>query len=301
MAQMPDSTFAAAPATPLNSRAVLKRTAPQAAGSAQAKKAGSRRRSANAKVLTSIAGGALVILFGLISIGLRINRIVNRTGPVFAADASLSAELHQAVEKARRGNEKSLVISGDGQLDLSPLQQLPELESLIIDCGEVSDYRPLASLTNLKSLVLRSDSQSDLRPLASLDKLESLDVTDGSVADLSPLAGLPRLRELSFYWCSQLSDLGPLQNLSELESLTLYECDLVTDLRPLAHCVGLKRLNLTDCFNIADVSPLSNLPNLRLLILANTKVTDTSSLSTNASLKITFEEEEVDDEEYESF
>jgi hypothetical protein len=298
---LPDCTSPAAPMPPPNSGVVLKRTA-QTTANPQTRKKGPKRRSANVKLLTSIAGGAFVILFGLVSIGLRVNRIVNRTRAVFAAKGDVNAELVKAVDEARRGNKKSLEISGDGQLDLSPLQQLPELESLVIDCGDVSDYRPLASLTNLKSLVLRSDSQRDLSPLASLDKLEVLDVTDGSVTDLSPFAGLSRLRELSFHWCSQLGDLGPLQKLSGLESLTLYECDRVTDLRPLAQCVGLKQLNLTDCFNIADVTPLSNLPNLRLLVLANTKVTDTSSLSKNANLKITFaKEEEEDGEENESF
>ena len=67
--------------------------------------------------------------------------------------------------------------------------------------------------------------------------------------------------------------------------------------KALAQCLGLKQLKLTDCFNIAGVTPLSNLPNLRLLNLSNTKVTDTSSLSKNANLKITFEEEEDDGEE----
>lgn len=91
------------------------------------------------------------------------------------------------------------------------------------------------------------------------------------------------------------SDLGPLASLSGLKSLTLYECDQITDLRPLAKCTALERLDFTDCFELQDVSPLSGLSNLRVLVLANTKVSDTSSLSKLPNLKIMFKESEDED------
>ncbi|HEX5443252.1 MAG TPA: leucine-rich repeat domain-containing protein [Pirellulales bacterium] len=210
--------------------------------------------------------------------------------------AITEAKLRQAIDAARKNHEKSLSIHGDGVVDLTPLAELPDLESLELSCGDISDYRPLASLLNLKRLVLISDQHSDLRPLAALQNLETLSVTDGRVTDLSPLAGLGRLRELSFHFCSQLSNLGPLENLAELKRLTLEECDRVTDLRPLAKCTALERLDFTDCFELQDVTPLSGLSNLRRLVLAGTKVTDTSSLSKLPNLKITFEESEDEDQ-----
>ena len=66
----------------------------------------------------------------------------------------------------------------------------------------------------------------------------------------------------------------------------LLECDRVTDLRPLAKCTALERLDFTDCFELQDVTPLSGLSNLRVLVIANTKVTDTSSLSKIPNLEI---------------
>lgn len=114
--------------------------------------------------------------------------------------AELDAKLARAIDVARKDNSRELEISGDGELDLTRLAGLPDLESLQIDCGDVSDYRPLSQLTNLRSLFLRSDQQSDLSPLATLTRLEVLDVTDGAVSDLTPLSGLLNLRELSFRW-----------------------------------------------------------------------------------------------------
>lgn len=200
--------------------------------------------------------------------------------------------LVRLVENALSEGRRSIEISGAGELDLTPLTRIPDLESLVMSCSEVSDYRPLSRLTNLRNLSLCSDEHFDISPLASLALLEELDLTDGSITDLRPLAKLTRLRRLSLKWCGELMDISPLQNLSQLESLTLYECDVVTDLRPLAKCSALTYVNLTDCFEITDVSPLASLSDLRTLVLANTKVTDTTLLSKISDLEIKYEEDD---------
>jgi len=71
----------------------------------------------------------------------------------------LEEKLARAISAARKAKSRELEISGDGALDLSRLRQVPQLESLRIDCGDVSDYHALSELTNLKSLILRSDEQ----------------------------------------------------------------------------------------------------------------------------------------------
>lgn len=198
----------------------------------------------------------------------------------------LTPILVRAVDEALSAGRRSIEVSGTGDMDLTPLSKIPELERLVISCNYVSDYAPLAVLTNLRELVLISDEQKDLSPLASLTKLEQLRITDGKISSLKPLEALTGLQQLSLAFCQHISSLQPLAKLTKLEWLSLQECEQITSLKPLAKCSRLKRLILVDCDGIEDVAPLAKLTNLQLLVLDNTPVTDLGPLAGLSNLYI---------------
>lgn len=120
-------------------------------------------------------------------------------------------------------------------LDLSPLANLPRLQSLSLSACHTGDLdlSPLVSLPRLQSLSLSSlRDLPDLSALASLTRLQSLSLSGGEIGrlDLSPLANLPCLQSLSLSlpgnWMEQIGmklelDLSPLADLASLRSLDL--------------------------------------------------------------------------------
>lgn len=122
------------------------------------------------------------------------------------------------------------------------------------DPNAAVDISPVANLTNLESLQMAGLIIDDLSAVAGLDKLISLTLFNGEQPlDLSPLAGLTNLQALTLR-NNQISDLTPLSGLSKLRYLDL-EGNQITDVTPLAGLTGLERLFLTDN-PISDYSPL---------------------------------------------
>jgi Leucine-rich repeat (LRR) protein len=60
----------------------------------------------------------------------------------------------------------------------------------------VSDVTPLQHLAGLQTLVLRNTAVSDIRPLRNLTELQVLDLVGTDVEDMSVLVKLLRLRAL---------------------------------------------------------------------------------------------------------
>ncbi len=117
------------------------------------------------------------------------------------------------------------------------------------------DISPVANLTNLQSLQMAGVVIDDLTALAGLKQLVSLTLFNGGQPlDLSPLAGLTNLQSLTLR-NNQITDLSPLSGLTNLLYLDL-EGNQITDVRPLANLTGLERLYLTDN-PIVDYSPLA--------------------------------------------
>jgi len=67
--------------------------------------------------------------------------------------------------------------------DLSPLENLTNLEQLFLLNTPISEVSPLAKLTRLKTLDLGHTQVTDLSPLANLTKLKTLWLNDTNVTD----------------------------------------------------------------------------------------------------------------------
>ena len=162
-------------------------------------------------------------------------------------------------------------------VDLGPLSSLSSLRTLTLDrCNAVTDLSPLSSLSSLRKLRLsRCSKLEEFSPLSSLSSLESLEIepgdwdkhfkrNHGSMA-LQSLAGLG-LKRLVLSGCRGLSDLSPLSSLSSLEHLDLSLCTKVLTLDALKTLLGLRVLSLANC-RVTTVHALRDLKQLESLDL----------------------------------
>ncbi|MEV0132538.1 SMI1/KNR4 family protein [Dactylosporangium sp. NPDC050688] len=158
------------------------------------------------------------------------------TRPGYVAD-SVTAVLAGPPRQAFRRPNLRLEQRG-GEIDLEPLQQLPDVQELRLYYGTVNTAE-LAGLHRLRYLAMTAPA--DLEPLRALP-LEHLTVNAAS--DLAPLAGHPTLRSLALLDGAAPGDLTPLRTVANLHGLSLARAG-VADLAVLADLPSLTYLDLT--------------------------------------------------------
>lgn len=144
--------------------------------------------------------------------------------------------------------------------------------------NRIRNLSPLNELTELEEIFCQNTIITDLVPIRNLNHLEILDFSETPVDDISPMHYSTTLKELN---CSYtlISDLTSISGLYELEVL---KCDGLrfTDLEFVS---GLTHLKTFSCSNsrIYDLSPLISLKNLTSLDISGTNI---QSLDTLAGL-----------------
>ena len=154
--------------------------------------------------------------------------------------------------------------------DLTPLENLAELESLdiLIECSP--DLSFLRNLTQLEELVLTiyTDEEVDLSPVGSLTELRKLTMGYGDVvSDLSFLENLNQLTELTFDTWLTVKDLSYFQDMRSLQILYITYVDDV-DLNYLSELKNLESLTITG-HNIRNIEGIGDLINLKELYLCD--------------------------------
>ena len=161
------------------------------------------------------------------------------------------------------------------------IQHLKNLRRLAL-CSGVDDLSPVADLTDLRSLVVQESNTRDLAPLAELKNLQRLEIRGSDVSDLSPLEGLQNLESIVIS-NSRVTDLSPLRNLTKLNRLFLHSNN-ISNIRPLANLNNLTVLNISNN-NVSNVLPLANMQKLHTLYIANNNVSDIEPLTTIPNLR----------------
>jgi len=140
-------------------------------------------------------------------------------------------------------NLKSLYIIEQGQIDLSPVGSLTELEGLwivgppIIETSFLRKTKGLTSLSLMGVGFFANSIVTDPFAIADLAQLRSLTLSSLQIADLNIVSNLGKLTELNLNKLPVVS-LAPLQSLHSLEKLTLTDIS-VGDIEPL---LGLPHL-----------------------------------------------------------
>lgn len=186
--------------------------------------------------------------------------------------------------------ELDIVYPPDGPFDLSPIQTLRDLRSLIIS-------GPVALKLEIfpKLEVFRGGWQPKLQ-LKGCDKLRILDLSGykPKAKNLDDLPRLPSLRELSLVqsplinlsgvecfeglkkvelaYLTKLCSLNNLHQIQGLEVLDCQKCRKLTNHEKVRALKNLKVLRFNDCGEIQDLDFINDIPNLKEFRFVNTNI-----------------------------
>lgn len=171
-------------------------------------------------------------------------------------------------------NLRSIIIGGLGITDLSPLSSLTYLESLNADFASINDISALSGKEFLTSVYVSSTSVTNLSPLSASPLLETVWAFSTGVSDLSPLQDADRLRQLNIE-DTNVSDLSPIFSVNTdppLEQLYANRLgasdDALTTVEGIGSLTTLRRIDLQGNTALtAGVGEIANLPNLTLVDL----------------------------------
>jgi Leucine-rich repeat (LRR) protein len=132
--------------------------------------------------------------------------------------------------------------------DLSALERLRSVESLLVWSTKLLRLKGIESIKNLRS--------AEFLRCRNLNRLEGL-------------GHLRRLKALRFESCKRLLDLGPVAEAGNLEELLIQNCGEIDTLKPVEKCTRLKSLQVSDnCFvKDGDFSGLKKLSKLRRVLI----------------------------------
>ena len=151
----------------------------------------------------------------------------------------------------------------EGDIHLSDVLSIKELEANEKGIGNITD---LEYLTNLESLLLNSNNIEDITALENLNNLEYLMLGNNNIEDISALENLKTLETLGLYG-NNIKELTSLVNLTNLEWLNLHH-NKIEDITPLVNNQGFGSgdyINLL--YNYLDLTEGSkNMDNIQELI-----------------------------------
>lgn len=179
-------------------------------------------------------------------------------------------------------------IQGNGDVDLSFMENLDLLTKLDISVGSNTDLTPLGSLTRLKQLSMSRGDNNDLSFLRNLKQLEEVILIKWcTVEDLSFFKNMLCLRKLYVTYVGDV-DLCELANLKMLEELTIVG-EHVRNLEGLSNLSHLRSLSLEDNSaesiydeqerEVLDLEPLEKLTELRFIFLGYIRLEDVRPLA----------------------
>ena len=176
------------------------------------------------------------------------------------------------------------------QDDIDHIGKLIHLKRLEISIGESEiDLSPLGNLVELESLdiFIQYGCSPDLSFVEKLSKLEKLDISVGSeVVDLSPLGSLSKLRQLTMAaYGVDVNDLSFLRKLNRLEEVIFIKICTIEDLSLFQNMPYLRELNIEyvgDC----DLNYLADLKNLETLVITGENIRNPEGLSNLTHLKL---------------
>jgi hypothetical protein len=159
------------------------------------------------------------------------------TSVITFADKNLEKEVRYAIKKPTGDILKSdaekvrLVLCGSQNItDLSGIENLINLNTLILAGNQINNIEPLKALTKLTSLDLAKNQISDIAPLRGLSNLTDLSLYDNQISNIEPLKELTNLTALELN-NNPITDIAPIKGLSKLTSFSLYAPYLETAIR----------------------------------------------------------------------
>lgn len=173
---------------------------------------------------------------------------------------------------------KQFTVPSDAS-DYSALKYLPFLEKLTIENGQYQQLSYLEKMPELKSLVIKGTPVTDkeLAIIGNLTKLEELTLNDCGITTVASLSKLSNLTILDL-GNNNIRNLEPISKMAKLKTLSLARNYSVDDISLLANCKDLLALDLS--YNsLTAITPLYTLQNLILLNLQNNAITSVEGIT----------------------
>lgn len=165
----------------------------------------------------------------------------------------------------------------DEEIDLSFLEQMPQLKSLFLYQMPVEDLAILKNLPDLVELAVSgNENTKNMETVGKLTKLRDLEMQNCGIRDISFLDGLTELRSVKLKG-NRITDITPLSSLYKLERVELSE-NKIKDLSALSGLHNIIRLEINKN-EIHDISPLAQLFRLNQVEIADNQVEDLSPLA----------------------
>ncbi|MFA6110195.1 MAG: leucine-rich repeat domain-containing protein [Candidatus Latescibacterota bacterium] len=157
---------------------------------------------------------------------------------------------------------KDLDIRDKGIADLSGMEALTGIETLVAKNNRISDLKPLAGLRGLWNLSLNNNRIRDVSPLSGLKALAVLSLNENQIEDVTPLTALHSVMILGLTR-NQIRDISPLASLTPTWNLDLaLSWNPINDLRPLLGIPHLTTVKVRSC-PLDDYSRSTVIPALR--------------------------------------
>lgn len=191
--------------------------------------------------------------------------------------------------------------------NLSPLNEMENLESINISNTLIDDLTPLRNLKKLKILDCSGSSVTSLFALRYLTSLVEIDISNTQIEDIEVLSGFKELSKiylsgsavktldglgdclsLTHLEASQtiINNISPLSGLNMLSDLNISNSSIIS-LIGIDSVPNLQNLNI-DSTNVIDIGPLGNCSNLSVLQANSTLVSDLSPLKDVKKLKVIY-------------
>lgn len=165
----------------------------------------------------------------------------------------------------------------DEKIDLSFLEQMPQLKSLFLYQMSVEDLAILENLPDLTELAVSgNENVKNVKTVGKLTKLRELEMQQCGIKDISFLDGLTELRSINLNG-NRITDITPLSGLYKLERVELSE-NKIKDLSATSGLHNIIRLEINKN-EIHDISPLAQLSRLNQVEIADNQVEDLSPLA----------------------
>ncbi len=188
------------------------------------------------------------------------------------------------------------VMSGNKEkgLDLTPVQNLVLLETLIATGNLITDISPLSGMIYLKELDLQNNRLTDVSALAACTSLESLNLSynyginsitmnEQGIRSIACVSGMTKLHTL-LVGNNILESLEGVEGLTELKYVDITQ-NYVTDLSPLATCTKLDTL-IASYNNLLDLSGIAKHPAIRVLDVQVNRIHYVQEILTMEALEI---------------
>lgn len=189
-------------------------------------------------------------------------------------------------------------------LNIEGIEAFTSLESLSIDCNNITGIKDIAKVQTLKELSFEIYKQKysfaflsempnieklsfdvdELRNIdfiADLENLKELEFENCSITNLNSLASCKNLKSLKWSRCSELDDVSAVENLSSLEELSF---NLSYDSDPI-DLSKLKNLRRLEAGRMKDLESIANLTKLEYLLLNQCEMLHTVDFSHLKKLK----------------